>query len=299
MDNQRLYKKTIGTKAFDVFNIVLLLLFSFTILFPFWNQLCLSFSDMRTYAASEVVWLPLGFNFDSYLKVFTDARIGRAAIVSILRVLIGSITTLFCTGLLAYITTIKWFSGHNLIRRLFVFTMYFSGGLIPTYLAYMKIGLFNNFWVYIIPSLFSAYYMLIISSYISNLPDALFEAARIDGAGEMKIYLKVVLPVCIPVFAAVSVYTAVGQWNSWFDTTIYVPSGKWDTLQVYLRRVLLEVEALSMVEDEMMALDRFRTLSPQSLRAATTIMVTLPIVVIYPFMQKYFISGMTIGAVKG
>ena len=193
---------------------------------------------------------------------------------------------------------VTWFSGHKLMRRAFVLTMYFSAGLIPTYLTFISIGLYNNFWVDIIPGLFSTYYMMIIRSYIQGVPDALFEAARIDGASEIRIYLRIVIPVCVPVFAAIAVYCAVDQWNSWFDTTIYAPNGQWDTLQIYLRRVLLEIEVLSMIEDSSKALSKFRTLTPESIRAATTMVVTLPIVLVYPFMQKYFLGGITIGAVK-
>ena len=276
-----------------------MLLFMLTIVFPFWNQLCISFSDVSVNPVSNITVVPLGFNTEAYQKVFSDARILRVSTMSLLRVIVGTTGTLLCTGLLAYITTIEWFSGRKLLRRGFLFTMYFSAGLIPTYLAFISIGLYNNFWVYIIPGLFSAYYMLIISSYIYNLPSSLFEAARIDGASELKIYFRIVLPVSVPVFAAIAVYCAVDQWNSWFDTTIYAPNGQYDTLQIYLRRVLLEIEALSMIEDASKALSKFKTLTPQSIRAATTIIVTVPIVCVYPFLQRYFLTGITIGAVKG
>lgn len=295
---QTYYKKTWRTKLFDVINTILLILFSLTILFPFWNQLCISFSDVSTYPVSNISLWPLGFNTESYQKLLTDSRILKCSWVSLLRVIVGTISTLFCTGLLAYVSSISWFSGHKFLRRAFVLTMYFSAGLIPTYLTFINIGLYNNFWVYIIPGLFSTYYMMIIQSYIQGVPDALFEAARIDGAGEIKIYLRIAIPVCVPVFAAIAVYCAVDQWNSWFDTTIYAPNGNWDTLQIYLRRVLLEIEALSMIEDSSKALSKFRTLTPESIRAATTMIVTLPIVLVYPFMQKYFLGGITIGAVK-
>lgn len=296
---RRYYRETLASKGFDVFNVLLMFLFMLTIVFPFWNQLCISFSDVSTNPVSNITVLPLGFNTESYQKVFSDTRILKVSSVSLMRVIAGTLGTLLCTGLLAYITTIEWFSGRKLLRRAFLFTMYFSAGLIPTYLAYISIGLYNTFWVYIIPSLFSAYYMLIISSYISNLPSSLFEAARIDGASEMKIYFSIVLPVSIPVFAAIAVYCAVDQWNSWFDTTIYAPNGQFDTLQIYLRRVLLEIEALSMIEDSSKALSKFKTLTPQSIRAATTIIVTVPIVCVYPFLQRFFLTGITIGAVKG
>ena len=295
---RRYYRETLLSKGFDVFNVLLMFLFMLTIVFPFWNQLCISFSDVSTNPVSNITVLPLGFNTESYQKVFSDTRILKVSSVSLMRVIVGTLGTLLCTGLLAYITTIEWFSGRKLLRRAFLFTMYFSAGLIPTYLAYISIGLYNTFWVYIIPGLFSAYYMLIISSYISNMPSSLFEAARIDGASELKIYFRVVIPISVPVFAAIAVYCAVDQWNSWFDTTIYAPNGEWDTLQIYLRRVLLEIEALSMIEDSSKALSKFKTLTPQSIRAATTIIVTVPIVCVYPFLQKYFLTGITIGAVK-
>ena len=296
---RRYYRETLGSKIFDIFNVLLMFLFMLTIVFPFWNQLCISFSDVSVNPVSNITVVPLGFNTEAYQKVFSDARILRVSTMSLLRVIVGTTGTLLCTGLLAYITTIEWFSGRKLLRRGFLFTMYFSAGLIPTYLAFISIGLYNNFWVYIIPGLFSAYYMLIISSYIYNLPSSLFEAARIDGASELKIYFRIVLPVSVPVFAAIAVYCAVDQWNSWFDTTIYAPNGQYDTLQIYLRRVLLEIEALSMIEDASKALSKFKTLTPQSIRAATTIIVTVPIVCVYPFLQRYFLTGITIGAVKG
>lgn len=176
--------------------------------------------------------------------------------------------------------------------------MYFSGGLIPTYLLMVNLKLINTFSVYIIPGLFSAYYMLLIASYIQNIPEALFEAARIDGCSELGIYINILLPVCVPVFAAIAVYLSVGHWNSWFDVLIYNPKGQWDTLQVFLRRILLESEAASKVTELANAESKLKNMTSESVRAATTITVTVPILLVYPFFQKYFISGITIGSVK-
>ena len=215
-----------------------------------------------------------------------------------MRVLIGTISSLFCTGILAYITTVPFFTGRRIIRIIFMITMYFSGGLVPTYLVYTQYGLTNNFLVYILPSLFNAYNMMLIASYMNNLPHALAESARLDGAREITIYAKIYLPICIPVFAAVAVFTAIGHWNSWFDVVVYNSSGTWDTLQVYLRRILLEAEMISKLQGDQRAMAAYRNLTPGSIRAATTMIVTIPIIIVYPFMQKYFISGMTIGAVK-
>jgi putative aldouronate transport system permease protein len=177
--------------------------------------------------------------------------------------------------------------------------MYFNGGFFPAYLLMLKLGLTNSFHVYWLPSLFNVYFMLLIASYIQNQPEALFESARIDGAGEFRVYWRIVIPICMPVFAAVSVYLAVSHWNSWFDVVLYNPSGDYDTLQVYLRRLLLEMEGLQQIQDQQMLYNKFRDLSPLTLRAATTIIVTVPILLVYPFLQKYFIGGITLGSVKG
>jgi len=138
-----------------------------------------------------------------------------------------------------------------------------------------------------------------MASYMQGLPESLFESARIDGASELKIYAKVVIPISLPVFAAIAVFSSVGHWNAWFDVILYNSSGKWDTLQTYLRKLLLEVEALQQLQDAQVAYSKYRNISSSTLRAAVTMVVTLPIVCVYPFMQKYFVSGITLGAVKG
>ncbi|MGN1069682.1 MAG: carbohydrate ABC transporter permease, partial [Candidatus Fimadaptatus sp.] len=135
---QTYYKKTLGTKLFDIFNVIMLVLFSLTIIFPFWNQLCISFSDISTYPVSNVSLAPLGFNTEAYEKLMSDTRILKCSWISVMRVVVGTVSTLFCTGLLAYVSSITWFSGHKLLRRAFVLTMYFSAGLIPTYLTFIS-----------------------------------------------------------------------------------------------------------------------------------------------------------------
>jgi len=227
-----------------------------------------------------------------------NKKLLKAALISILRVVMGTSTSVIATALLAYIITIQGFSGRKFIRRLFVITMYFSGGLIPFYLLMVKLHMIDTFSVYWIPSLFSAYYMLLIAAYIQKIPTSLCESARMDGAGELRIFFKIILPISVPVIAAICVFAGVGHWNSWFDVMIYNPSGKWDTMQVILRRMLLEVESLENITDQQMASTKFAQLTAKTVRAATTMIVTIPIALLYPFLQKYFISGITIGAVK-
>lgn len=297
MEN-RYYKNTTASKIFDVFNYIFLGCFTVVVIYPLWQQLAMSLNDVAKTPMGQLGFWPKHITFDAYTTIFKDTSLIRASFISVLRVLVGTTSTLFCTGLLAYVTTIRRFRGRGFLRKVFVFTMYFSGGLIPTYLLFVNLKLTNTFWVYIIPGLFSAYYMLLISSYIQGIPEALFEAARIDGCSEMGIYLKIVLPVCVPVFAAIAVYLAVGHWNSWFDVMIYNPKGQWDTLQVILRRILLEADSFAKIVAMSGGESKFATMTSESLRSATTVIVTMPILLVYPFFQKYFISGITIGSVK-
>lgn len=271
---------------------------AFIMLYPFWNQLIISFNEGQDTARGGLYFWPRAFTFENYKYMFSESNLARGALISVLRVVVGTGTTLFCSGLLAYITTVKGFSGRRFTRVVFLITLYFSGGMIPTYLVMNQLNLMETFTVYWLPGLFNAFYMLLISSYMYNLPEALAESARIDGCSELRIYMLIIAPLCIPVFAAVAVFSAVQHWNSWFDVMLYNSSGKWDTLQVYLRKILLDVEQIGKLTSEQKQMEAMRNLTPASIRAATTMIVTLPIIVSYPFMQKYFMSGMTIGAVK-
>lgn len=295
---QGFIKESIGSRIFDKVNLVLMIGFASIMLFPFLNIIALSLNDGVDAARGGIYLWPREFSLDSYKVLFQNEDLLKGFGISILRVVVGTVTGVLCTGLLAYIVTVKHFSGRKFMRLLFVFTMFFSGGLIPTYLLFMKLGLSNTFTVYWLPALFSPFFMLLMASYIQNLPDSIFESARMDGCSELRIYFQILIPMSIPVFAAIAVFSAVGHWNSWFDVLIYNPSGEWDTLQVYLRRLLLEVEAIQQVQDLQLAYSKYRNISPITLRAATTVLVTLPIIFVYPFAQKYFVGGITLGSVK-
>ncbi|WP_199615979.1 carbohydrate ABC transporter permease [Paenibacillus alkalitolerans] len=291
-------KNSVGGRIFDFLNVLLMLILAFVMLYPFWNQLIVSFNEGIDTSKGGLYFWPRVLTFDNYKYMFNNSELGRGAVISVLRVVVGTATTLFCSGLLAYITTVRWFSGRRFTRILFLITLYFSGGLVPTYLLMSKLHLMDTFTVYWLPGLFNAYYMLLIASYMYNLPDSLAESARMDGCGELMIYIKIIAPLCTPVFAAVAVFSAVGHWNSWFDVILYNSSGKWDTLQVYLRKILLDVEQVGKLTNEQKQMAEMRKLTPLSIRAATTMIVTMPIILSYPFFQRFIISGITIGAVK-
>ena len=292
-------KKSLGSKIFDWFNFLFMLLFAFIMIYPFWNQLIVSFNEGVDTMYGNLYFWPRKFTFENYQYVFQRQNLAKGALISVLRCVVATVSSLFCTGLLAYVTTIKAFKGRKFMRIIFIITMYFSGGLIPTYLLYTKLGLMETFTVYWLPGLFGAYNMLLIGSYIAGLPESLAESARIDGASELTIYFRIIIPLCKPVFAALAVMIAVGHWNSWFDVLLYNSSGKWDTLQVYLRKILLQAEQAAKLQAEQKMYEAMKNLTTTSIRAATTMVVSLPILFVYPFFQKYFVGGITIGAVKG
>lgn len=292
-------KRSLGEKIFDVMNVAFLILFTFIMLYPFWNQFVISLNEGTNTMTGGVYFYPRRPTIQNYVYVFQRSNILRGGMISVMRSVFGTGSHLLATGLLAYVTTIKYFKPRNAIRFIFLVTLYFGGGLIPTYLLFNRLGLTESFTVYWLPSLLSGYNMLLIASYIQGLPDSLAESARVDGASEIRTYFRIILPICKPVFAALAIMTAVTHWNSWFDVMIYNPSGRWDTLQVYLRRILLDAEQAAQLLADQRQHEAMRNLTTTSIRAATTMIVTIPIVLVYPFFQKYFIGGITIGAVKG
>jgi putative aldouronate transport system permease protein len=285
-------------KAFDVINVTLMLGFVFIMIYPFWNQLVISLNEGTDTVMGGLYFWPRKWTLANYQYMLRSSSLAQGLFNSVARVIVGTAINVLCSGLLAYVTTVRGFSGRRLVRVAFIATMYFSGGMIPYYLLIVNLRLTNTFTIYWLPGVFSAFNMLLIASYIYGLPASLMESARIDGAGDFRIYFSIILPMCLPVIAAVSIMTAVSHWNSWFDTIIYNPGGQWDTLQVFLRRILLEREQAARLLLDQQQQEAMRKLTTLSVRAATTMIVTIPIICVYPFFQKYFISGITIGAVK-
>jgi len=297
-------KRTVSGTVFDVFNVSLMILLSFIFLYPFWNQLVISLNDGIDAQRGGIYFWPRVFTWGNYDYILKTSGMLRSLGWSVARVIVGTVTKLFCSGMLAYITTVKHFSFRKHLRRLFIITMYVSGGMIPFYLWMIKLGLLETFTIYWLPGILGAYEMMIIATYIGNLPDAIFESARIDGAREFTTYVRVALPLSVPVFAALAIMVAVGHWNAWFDVLIYNPSGNFDTLQMVLRNILIESDKVKkLMSDATVGSAAVKSaaarITTTSMRAATMMIVTLPIVCVYPFFQKYFIKGISIGAVKG
>ena len=291
-------KQTRAGKAFDIVNAIFMFCFMIIVIYPFINVLAISFNYGQDAVRGGIYLWPRKFTLANYEYVLKGTTLIRGTIVSVLRTAVGTATGVFCSALLGYIVSCKNFAGRKFMRLLFIITMYFGGGLIPTYLLMTRLGLVNTLTVYWLPSLFSAYYMLLTASYIQNIPDALFEAARVDGASEFRIFLQFVIPLSVPMLACIAIYIGVGQWNSWFDVNLYSKNGRWDNLQIILYRMLNQASAMADMTDSVMLSEKMRAIQPLTIRSAITVVVVTPIVIIYPFFQKYFVSGMTLGAVK-
>lgn len=292
-------KQTKSGRVFDAVNGILLFVILFVTIYPFWNMLVLSFNDGTDALLGNLYFWPRKWTMANYEYVFKNSKLLHGAWVSVLRVVVGTVTGVGCNALLGYICCNKNFYGRKFMRMLFLITMYFGGGLIPTYLLMVQLGFINSFAVYIIPSLFSAYYMMLASSYMESIPAALYESARIDGASELRTFFSIAMPLAKPMLACIAVYIGVNHWNSWFDVSLYSKNGNWDTLQIILYRLLNQANAKSDMFNQQQLYASMRTIQPETVRAAVTVVVVVPIVFIYPFFQRYFVGGITLGAVKG
>ena len=292
-------KRTSAGTAFDTVNGIFIALLMFVMIYPFWNVTVMAFNDGTDALLGRLYFWPRVFTLANFEYVFKNPDLIRSAGVSVLRVVVGTITGVLCNALLGYIVSNHQFYGRKFMRVLFIITMYFGGGLIPTYLLMLRLGFGNTFAVYIVPQLFSSYYMLLTASYIQGLPDSLFESARIDGASELKTFFKIAMPLAMPMLACIAVYIGVNHWNSWFDVSLYSKDGRWDTLQIILFRLLNQANTKADIANQQQLYQQMRTIQPDSVRAATTLVVVVPIIFIYPFFQRYFVGGITLGAVKG
>ena len=206
------------------------------------------------------------------------------------------------TTLAGYVMTKTQLKGYRVFYMFFVVSMFVSGGLVPTFLLYKQLGIQNTFWVYILPGAFSTYYMILFRTYIIQLPKGLVESATIDGAGEFTIFRKIVFPLSTPILATIGLFVAVNQWNAWQDTLYYTSNPDLETLQYVLMKVLRQAEATQIAKQARSAMARTlgtTTITPDSIKMAITIVATVPILCVYPFLQKFFVKGMVLGAVKG
>ena len=288
--------------TFPIINTILLVLLCFLTLYPVINTVAYSFNDGTDALRGNIGLWPRIFSTKSYESILSDGDVYQAAFISAAKTIITTFLNLFWTGMLAYALSRREYVLRKLITTVLVLTMYINAGLIPNYLLISKtLGLRNNFLVYIIPTMFSCFNMIVIRTYIAGLPDALVESAKIDGAGDLRAYWQIIFPLCTPVLATVALFVAVGAWNSWFDTYLYCGSKKdLYTLQYILKMKLATTQQSANAAKT--AVDSLKTTTlttPITIRCAITVISTVPILIVYPFLQKYFVTGMALGAVKG
>jgi len=278
-----------------------LLLFIFVAtLYPFLNVVALSFNDSGDAVRGGIYIWPRMFTLQNYSKLIKYPNLPRAAVNSVLRTVIGTTAQLFFTSMTAFVLSRRDFIFRRQITLMFTITMYVGGGLIPSYLLIRSLGLMGSFWVYIIPGLIWMYCVILMRTFMDTIPASLQESAMIDGASDFYIYSRIIMPLCVPSIATVVLFYAVGQWNSWFDAYLYnYRNTDLTVLQFELQKILLDTAKASegLVGQDMVR--KMAEVSPRSVQMAITVVVTTPIILIYPFIQKYFIKGMMIGSVKG
>jgi putative aldouronate transport system permease protein len=296
---------TKGDKMLQIFIYGVLALMAVVMLYPFWNSLVISFNTGRDTALGGLTIWPRAFTLDNYRVVFKDDRLIHSFSISVLRTVIGTVTSIFVTALLAYGMSKKILVGRKYYMVFFVVTMFFSGGLIPSFILVRNLGLMNNFWVMIIPGLISVYNMIVFRTFFAALPDGLEESAKIDGCSNYGIFFKIIIPISGPVIATLSLFIAVGHWNDWFTAAIYISKQSLLPIQTLLKQIMNS----NIMTDQMMqagggnaiALDHIskgKSVTPKSLTMATMMVATIPIILTYPFVQKYFVKGVLIGSMK-
>ena len=290
-------KTSVADKVFVTLNTLFMIMFVIITLYPVLNTLAISLNDGTDALRGGIYLLPRKFTWKKYITVLQKDNLIMGAYITVARTVIGTALALFANAILAFIVSRKRFMFKKQLSLFWVITMYVNGGMIPTFLLFKTLHLTNSFWVYVIPGMFSAFNMLVIRTYMNGISDSLEESAQLDGAGYTTIFLKIISPLCKPVYATVALFVAVGQWNSWFDAMLYNRmSANLTTLQYELMKLLSSVTNQGNSVEAMK--NAAGSVTPTSVRAAATILTMLPIICLYPFLQRYFVTGLTIGGVK-
>ena len=280
-------------------NIVILFVFALlciVTLYPFLYTLSYSFSDGIAVLSRPITLMPVRPTLNNYRAVFSNDNIMRALSVSVFRTTVGLSFTVLVTGMAAYMLSKRHLPGNRLFSYFFIIPMYISGGMIATFVNIAHLGLMNNLLVYILPYGFIAYYMLIMRTHFAAIPESLEESAELDGAGDLVKFFRIVVPLSTPVFATIALFAGVFQWNQWFDAMVYVPNPRLQPLQLVLQKVLRQATGLA--DLKLLAQEIDIKITADAVQMATLIVAVTPVLMIYPLLQRYFVKGIMIGAVK-
>ena len=295
------FKKKISDLFLDSFIFFSLILLAFVTLYPFLNSLAISLNKADDTALGGITIYPRKFTIDNYKIIFSNPTLFRAYIITISRTLIGAASSVLATAMFAFGMSKSYLKGKKFYMTMCIITMYFNGGLIPSYMLIRTLGLTNNFLVYIIPNLVSVFNMIIMRTFFRSIPEAIEESAKIDGASLFRIFFKIIFPLSTPIIATIALFNGVFHWNSWFDAAIYITDQKLKPVQSILVSVINASrfqEALAKAGAAAEHLGRMNKINSRSLTMATMVTTVIPIIMVYPFLQKYFIKGIMIGSVK-
>lgn len=293
---------SLGDRSFTVFIYAALALLSFSCFYPFWNALVISLNSGADTSMGGVTFWPRAFTWENYRIIFKNDNLLGAFGISVARTVLGTLTSIFATSLLAYGMTVPGLIGRKYYMIFFVVTMYFGGGLIPTFILINNLHLMDKFLVYIIPSMINVWNMIIFRTFFKGLPDGLQEAAKIDGCGPWQTYFRIVLPLSGPVLATLSLFTAIYHWNEWFYATIYIQTDALRPIQSLLRQILysniVSQNISNLDSGSAAAMARMQQVTSKSLSNAIMMVATIPIILVYPFLQRFFAKGVLVGSLK-
>ncbi|NHN31410.1 carbohydrate ABC transporter permease [Paenibacillus agricola] len=289
-------KHTLGDISLDIFSYVVLILLAISTLLPFANVFSKSVSEEWAVVAGKVGIFPVGFQLRTMEYVITSSQFIQSFLISAGVMVVGTVISILLTAITAYPLSKRHLPGIGMVMVLFIFTMMFNGGIIPNYLLMKNLGLINSLWALILPAMISVFNMLVIKSYYENLPEALEDSAKMDGASTYTILFRIILPLSGPVLATIGLFYAVYYWNDFFNAMLYINTPSLKPLQLYLRDIVMDADSSSALNK---SVDDMMNVSPEGIRSATVIASTVPILLVYPFLQKYFIKGVLIGSVKG
>ncbi|NLO82011.1 MAG: carbohydrate ABC transporter permease [Clostridiales bacterium] len=296
-------KRTVGNFFFNLFNYGVFLIYTLICVFPFYYIFINTISNNEMSAAGKILFLPVDIHFENYIKVFQLRGLLQATFISVARTVLGTLATLLGSSFLGYALSRQEYWMRKFWYRFVVVTMYFNAGIIPWFINMKNLGFVNNFWAYVIPAFVSPFNLILFKTYVEQIPASLEESAQIDGAGYLTRFFRIILPLSLPIIATIAVFASVGQWNSFMDTLFLMNDSKLYTLQFILYQYLNEVNSLAAMlrsaSAQFQNIDLSKLLTPTSIRMTVSMVVVLPILFVYPFMQRYFVKGIMIGAIKG
>lgn len=285
--------KVSESRIFDFINNFVLVLIAVIIVVPLWNIVVSSFSSGRALAEGGYIFLPKEFSLENYRTVLRDSSIWAAYVISVAKTLIGVVTHVFFCSMVAYGLSKRDLRGRKFYTAMGVITMFFSGGMIPTYLLMKQLGLLDNFMVYILPQLFSYYDVVILMNFFRQVPSSLEESAKMDGAGVWKVFLRIIMPLSKPALATIALFNGVYQWNDFMTAKLYITDKSLYPVQMKLYEIIVQQQTQSMNVGSFVM-----ETTTKGVQLATIVITTVPIVIVYPLLQKHFVSGMMLGAVK-